>query len=87
MFLLNPWNAREASHHAAFMGNWSTIIHTFLVLPTQWNLSPYLCYVVARPLMITASLPPMDLPCVPSLKKTRNIKDEISSSLNQDFSP
>ena len=40
MFLLNPWNAREASHHAAFMGNWSTIIHTFLVLPTQWMSSP-----------------------------------------------
>ena len=27
---------REASHHLKFMGNWPTIIHTFLALSTQW---------------------------------------------------
>ena len=30
------WSARGPSHHAAFMDNWSTIIHTLLALSTQW---------------------------------------------------
>ena len=37
--------------------------------------------------MITASLPPLDSPCAPSLNKTKNIKNKISASPNQDFSP
>ena len=37
--------------------------------------------------MITASLLPLDSPCAPCLSKTKNIKDEISASPNQDFSP
>ena len=40
MFRLNPRNARGASHHLALMGNWPTIIHTFLPLSTQWKSSP-----------------------------------------------
>ena len=40
MFWLNPWSARGASHHPAFMGNWPTIIHTFLALSTLWMSSP-----------------------------------------------
>ena len=40
MLRLKLWNARGASHHAAFMGNWPTIIHTVLALSTQWMSSP-----------------------------------------------
>ena len=31
---------RRASHRPAFMGNCTTISHTFLVLSTQWMSSP-----------------------------------------------
>ena len=37
--------------------------------------------------MITVSLPPLDSPCISSLNKTKNIKDEISANSKQDFSP
>ena len=37
MFRLNPSSARVASHHVAFMGNWPTIIHTFLALSLHVN--------------------------------------------------
>ena len=40
MFWLKPWSTRVASHHSAFMGNWSTVIHTFLTLSTQQMSSP-----------------------------------------------
>ena len=40
MFWQNPWSARGTSHHAAFLRNWPTIIHTFLALFTQWMSSP-----------------------------------------------
>ena len=40
VFWLNPWSARGVSHHAAFMGNWPTIIHGFLALSIQWMSSP-----------------------------------------------
>ena len=37
---LKSRSTRGASHHTAFMDNWQTINHTFLVLPTQCVSSP-----------------------------------------------
>ena len=37
---LKYWRASGASHHPAFMGNWPTVSHAFLALPTQWIKSP-----------------------------------------------
>ena len=40
MLRLEPWRARGASYHPAFVGNWPTVIHTFLSLSTHWMSSP-----------------------------------------------
>ena len=36
MLQLKPWSVRGASYHPAFVGNWPTIIYTFLALSTHW---------------------------------------------------
>ena len=40
MLRLKPWSAKGASYHPAFVGNWPTVIHTFLALSTHWMSSP-----------------------------------------------
>ena len=40
MLRLKPWSVRGACSHPAFVGNWQTIIHTFLALSTHGMSSP-----------------------------------------------